>query len=138
MEKWKVRTFAVDEDDPSRRLEISFQVANATRVPLTLRGILTKLEGDKHDNLGQITLLAPGNPYIVEVGITEMTNEQLTFLDGNALTLALECTVLFADAFGKHWQQEFGRLILCGPTGSTVTDTRNTLRESEVLGAGPV
>jgi hypothetical protein len=113
-------------------LELTFQIANPTSLPLTLHGIITKVDGKDATGLERpITLLTPSNPFLESVGIA-LDDEQERLYAGDALSLKIECTVLFADSHGIHWSQEFGRRVLCTHTGNIVTDIKNTLQESGI------
>jgi hypothetical protein len=127
LEGWS--TFRHQPDD----LEISFNLVNPTRVPLTLHMIVTSVGGGQKETFGQVTLITPGNPFIHSIGI-KLNEEQKNLFDRDALSLTIECSVFFADALGLHWQQDFGRMILCSRSRAFVTDTKNTLRESGVPG----
>ena len=126
LDNWNVQG---EIDVPNYRLRIWFQIANPTQVPLTLHFVLTKIESERLDD-GEVSLLTPGNPRSIGIMIPA-TKDQMDRFTRSTLVLDLEISVLFADAFGKHWEQIFGRRLMCGGTGIGVTDTRNTLMESD-------
>jgi hypothetical protein len=129
VEDW--RAFRLSATDP---LEIFFNVVNPTSLPLTLHGVITKINGKPMDDEVPIGLLAPSNPFIHSVGLL-LNEEQESLYTRDALGLDIECQVLFADAHGIHWCQEFGRRVLFGRgIKGIVTDTNNTLHESGVPG----
>ena len=127
LEKWQAQPV-----NTSRiLLGIFFDIVNPTKVPLTLHYVTTKTADGNTNRSILERLLTPGNPY-VHGATYEITENQMELFEQNKLVLRIECVVLFADAFGKHWEQTFVRLLRGGGGGLGITpsDTRNILRES--------
>jgi len=128
LEDW--HAFRINPTDP---LEVAFDVINPTTLPLTLHGIITKINGKPAEDEVPIKVLTPSYPFKHSVGVP-LDKEQESLYARDALDLNIECTVLFADCHGIHWCHEFGRMLHCRHTGSFVTDTKETLTESGVPG----
>jgi hypothetical protein len=139
LEEWQVDHY--NKEVVGHDLEISFQIANHTKVPLTLHAALMTIDAGERKDVGQVTLIAPGNPFVTSDGIV-MNAEQKSLWNRQALGFKIEVTVLFSDSHGIHWQQDFGRMLFCEaplpqhPNRAVliITDTKNTLRESGVPG----
>jgi hypothetical protein len=128
LEDWHVSRI-----NPTDPLEVSFKIVNPTGLPLMLHAVITKVNGAQTEEEIPMGLLIPSNPLMHGVGVP-LDREQESLYARVALALDIECTVLFADAHGIHWRQEFGQKMLCGPANTIVTDTKNTLQESGVPG----
>jgi uncharacterized protein (UPF0333 family) len=127
LEKWNV-----SKVNTSRTLlAITFEIVNPTKVPLTLHYVITKTADRKTNTSIPASLLTPQNPRVSGAAY-DVTEKQMDLFDQSKLVFQIECVVLFADAFGKHWEQIFGRLLQGGTGGGgTASDTRNILRESD-------
>lgn len=130
LEEWHAYRF-----DATKPLEIAFDVVNPTGLPLTLHLILTTANGKEVEERGFVTLITPDNPFKHSFPF-QPTQEQETLYDKGALSIDVDCRVFFADSHGIHWEQQFGRRLLCarGSIGPVVTDTKNAMRESGVPG----
>jgi hypothetical protein len=118
------------------RLEIIFQIANRTDAPLTRHSVSIRLDTGEKVKDARIALLVPYNPYVAKIAIPDLSPEQLEFLKANSLELILDCTVIFRDASGRDWEQEFGRKLRCGISYLAVSDTVNSLREYPIARQG--
>lgn len=128
LENWSARP-----SGHPRTLNISFEIVNPTRVPLTLHFILITLE-DIETSEGMVNVLAPNNPYVVTVAHELSEGEWKNFTSGQ-IALGIECKIFFADCFGIHWEQDFERILFCGMKGDvSLSVVRNEMRESGVPG----
>lgn len=112
-----------------RRLNISFKISNPTKVPLTLHAVLMNFGDNPRLDEGHINLLAPENPYIIRTFV-DVSYTQMRLFVNSVLVIPIHVRVLFADAFGRHWEQQFGRMLMCNNTGVDAHDTKNSLRDS--------
>jgi hypothetical protein len=129
LEEWHVYRL-----QPNRPLEIAFQIANNTSLPLTLHDVITTVNGNQVESeRAPITMISPDNPFMHSIPVP-LNKEQEELYARDALHLNILCTVLFADSNAIHWEQRFGKQLLCSHTKSVVTDTENTLRESGLSG----
>jgi hypothetical protein len=113
---------------------IGFDAINPTGKPLTLHALLIELGGEQHDP-PSFGVLAPDNPLIVWASVQLTPEQQAQYAHG--ITVDFECSALFADCLGVHWQQIFGRQITLvqGNTAPVIIDSKNILRQSGVKGA---
>jgi hypothetical protein len=119
------------------RFLVWFNIVNPTHIPITLHFVSTRVEGGQSTDSVIGPMLLPDNP--VAHCVTIIGNkEQSERFQGSRLVITLETTVLFADAFGKHWKQVFGRYVLCGNDGTKVTDTKNTMEASSHAAPKPI
>jgi hypothetical protein len=126
--EWEAQV-AFDENDV---LEITFSVANPTKVPLTLEAILVQVGSEERKNYGIVSVLAPENPFIVSTSI-KLSREQRDDYYASQLVLNLKCWVTFIDCLGNGWVQTCGRRLGCLPRGvPQVRDTENRLIKSDV------
>lgn len=134
LEDWQFSIFDIE----SNSLEASVGVANHTRLPLTIHGVIIFINGTRANSTASRGLLSPDNPSICRFSVSLDPEQQTRYSEGT-LWLTIGCSVLFADCHGIHWQQEFERQIRCDPatrrpTGTDILDTKNTLSESGIPG----
>lgn len=135
LQQWvNLDQWEVSPSSTPRTYNISFQIVNATQVPLTLHTVHVNIEG-KGTTEDVANVLAPKNPYVASMSHELSESGQDEYVAGS-VAIGVQVQVFFADCFGIHWEQTFGRILLFGPTQKVDTMImRNLLRKSGVAGS---
>jgi hypothetical protein len=104
------------------QVKITFNIANPTRMPLTLRNIANTTSivwvlPKQFGTIGLHYLLAPENVYPVEIFFALAGENLIRFQSKQTITLAISFTVTFEDAWGAMKEQTFGYTCDCNSTG---------------------
>jgi hypothetical protein len=120
-------------------LKITFHVINPTKMPLTLHAILCMVAGHEaqRQDVGIAEdILAPDNPYVVEISFPLHEQQVERLINSEPVTVGLDCSVMFADSRNEHWHQRFNRIVttsgrvLAEEIVPDILEVTNVLRKS--------
>ena len=113
------------------RLNLTFQLVNPTKLPLTLDTVVITTKGPKTETIRAGSLLAPENPFVIKMKI-DIDVFGYAELRSSGFSFGLVCAVRFTDCLEQYWEQTLGRIILCGPDAvKDVSSDLNFLRKAE-------
>jgi len=112
----------IPDGDNWFRLVIHLNVENPTSLPLTLQGAkITVWVGDgcwSAFGFRESHILRPNNPYKVDIGFSQITQDKATQFEENALVYRVDGDLSHVGALGKRQEQMFCGYLFCGRSGT--------------------
>lgn len=107
----KIRIFSTMKDIP---LQITFNIINQTKMPLTLQSITYNAEG-KTFSFGALDLLGPDDTHQVKIPLLLTDPKKVQAYAREEFTVSISGSITYMDAFENLRTDPFGCVCRCGP-----------------------
>jgi hypothetical protein len=108
-------------------LMITFEIANRTKMPMTLKTVYMSANGEALSS-GILYLLAPNKTYPIKLPIM-LRGDKAEAWRQDKLTFAITGSVAYTDAFDSLREDHFGCMCLCGLSGTVFSAYPGILSE---------